>query len=602
MNPRGPRRWPSLLLPALIAPLAFALLYLPSLDFPFAWEDEGAIAGGTMLRPAGQTLAAFGEPLHRLEARGVSARQAYYRPLPVAALSLVDQQLGREPRNFRTLTIAAGALCMAAFGALAGHLFGRVGPALFAALFPALHPVGIETTVWIAGVPATLSALFMIGALASALAATRAGTAHGAAAWGALSAAGLVLALLSKEQAAVTPALLVAALLSLGSGPRRGAAARLVLLQALLVAAYFLALRPSVLGSALTGIPPIGGSLATQWLTAIASWPSQLGWLFAPLRSSTNDTVMIVDSLASLRLALGALLALGSVFAWRWLHRTGAHIAALGLAWIWIAFAPTAGLLPLLHASGERYLFLSSFGVALLLAELGMRWISGAPSPWRRRLATALALLVLVGLAERTRARLPAWSSTQALFEIDLARAPNFREAYFILGMKDAEAGRFAEASERIAPLLSNDPRFQGSAGYLNWLSLAELACLSSLGRQDFAGVLALEARWQREFPALARAPSFRVCAAQAREGLGRTAEALASYLSVANELGAAAPTGLYIVIARDLASLGRSEEARPWLARARAAAPTDPAVLGQLHAVESAIESAAGLAPPAAR
>jgi hypothetical protein len=589
MNPRGSRRWPSLLIPALIAPLAFVLLYLPSLDFPFVWEDEGAIAAGTMLRPDGQTLEAFGEPLHRLETRGASARQAYYRPLPVVALSLVDQQLGREPRNFRALTIAAGALCMAAFGAFAGHLLGRAGPALFAALFAALHPVGIETTVWIAGLPATVSALFMIGSLAFGLAATRPATTR-AALWGALSAVSLALGLLSKEQAAVTPALLVAALLSLGSGPRRGAAARLVVLQTLLVAGYFLALRPAVLGSVLTGVTPIGGSLSTQWLTAIADWPRQLGWLFAPLRSSTNDTVMIVDSLASARLALGALLALGSAFAWWWLRRAGARIAALGLAWIWIAFAPTAGLLPLLHASGERYLFLSSFGAALLLAELGMRWLPGPPPAWRRRLAPGLALLLLLGLAERTRARLPDWSSTETLFQTDLARAPNFREAYFILGVKDAEAGRFAEASQRIAPLLSNDPRFQGSAGYLNWLSLAELACLSSLGRQDFAGVLALEARWQREFPALARAPSFRVCAAQARDGLGRTAEALESYLSVANELGAAAPTGLYIVIARNLVALDRGEEAAPWLARARAAAPTDPAVLGQLQAIESAL------------
>ena len=344
MNPSASRRWLALLLPALIAPLAFAVLYAPCLDFPFVWEDEGAIAAGSMLRPAGQTLAAFREPLHRIGERGDSARQAYYRPLPVVALSLVDQQLGREPRHFRALTIAAGALCAAAFGLFAGHLFGRLGPALFAALFAALHPVGIETTVWIAGVPATLSALFMIGSLAFGLAATRAASSRAAAGWGALSAASLVLALLSKEQAAVTPVLLLAALLSLGAGPRRAAASGLLLVQALLVAVYFLALRPAVLGSALTGVPPIGGSMATQLLTAIASWPRQLGWLFAPIRSSTSDTVMIVSSLASPRFALGLLLALGSVFAWWWLRRAGARIAALGLAWIWIAFAPTAGL------------------------------------------------------------------------------------------------------------------------------------------------------------------------------------------------------------------------------------------------------------------
>ena len=300
----------------------------------------------------------------------------------------------------------------------------------------------------------------------------------------------------------------------------------------------------------------------------------------------------IVDSLASPWLALGAALALGSLLAWWRLRRAGAGIAALGLAWIWIAFAPTSGLLPLLHASGERYLFLSSFGAALLLAGLGTRWLADAPAPWRRSPASllVLALLVLGVLAERTRARLPAWSSTETLFKSDLARDPAHREAYFMLGVKAAEAGRFAEASEKIAPLLANDARFQGSAGYLNWLSLAELACLSSLGRQDFEGVLALEARWQREFPALTRAPSFRVCAAQAREGLGRTAEALESYLAVAGELGAAAPTGLYLVIARDLASLGRGEEARPWLARARASAPRDAGVLGQVQAIESTL------------
>ena len=588
---RASRPWLAILLPALIAPLAFAALYLPSLDYPFVWEDEGAIGAGTLLRPEGETLAAFGEPLHRIEHRGASVRQAYYRPLPVMALSLIDQQLGREPRHFRALTIAVGALCMAAFGGFAGFLFGRAVPALFAALFAALHPVGIETTVWIAGVPATLSALFMIGALAFALAATRATNSRAAKAWGALSALSLVLGLLSKEQAAVTPALLVATLLSLGNGRRRGDAVVLVLLQVLLVGAYFFALRPAVLGSAFTGLPPIGGSIATQIFTAVANWPSQLGWLFAPLHSSTSDTVKIVDSLASPRLALGVALALGSVVAWWWLRGAGARIAALGLAWIWIAFAPTAGLLPLLHASGERYLFLSSFGAALLLAALGMRWLSGAPPAGRRNLALALALLMLVGLAQRTRARLPAWTSTQTLFETDLAREPAYREAYFMLGVNAAEKGRFAEASQRIAPLLSNDPRFQGTAGYLNWLSLSELACLASLGRQDFEGVLALEKRWQREFPALTRAPSFRICAAQAREGLGRTAEALESYLAVAGELGATAPTGLYVVIARDLALLGRGEEARPWLARARAAAPADATLLGQVQAIESTLD-----------
>jgi tetratricopeptide (TPR) repeat protein len=202
--------------------------------------------------------------------------------------------------------------------------------------------------------------------------------------------------------------------------------------------------------------------------------------------------------------------------------------------------------------------------------------------------APLLALLVLAGLAERTHARLPAWSSTQKLFELDLARDPAYREAYFVLGSEAFRAGRFAEAGDRIAPLLAMDARFDASAGYLNWLSLAELACLTGLGRQDFAGILDLETRWLRDFPALARAPTVRICAAQARDGLGRTAQALEGYLSVANELGAGTPPPLFLAIARDLAVLGRRAEALEWLARARAGA--DAALLGPLQALETAL------------
>jgi tetratricopeptide (TPR) repeat protein len=201
--------------------------------------------------------------------------------------------------------------------------------------------------------------------------------------------------------------------------------------------------------------------------------------------------------------------------------------------------------------------------------------------------------LALALLAQRTHARIPSWSSTQTLFETDLAGDPAYREAYFVLGARAFQAGRYAEASDLIAPLLAQDARFEGTAGYLNWLSVAELACLAGLGRQDFAGVLDLEARWLREFPALARAPTVRICAAQARDGLGRTAQALAVYLEVANELGATAPPGLLLAIARDLALLDRRDEARSWLARARTAARADAALLAQLHALESALAPA---------
>jgi len=564
-------RW----LPPLIAALAWLALYAPSLDYPFAWTDEHAIGGaGTLLRPAGETLSAFAEPLHRIPHRGSAARQSYYRPLPVVLLSLVDQRWGRDPRAFRSLSLGCGALCIAAFGLFAGGLFGRVGPALFASLFVALHPVGIEATVWIAGMPASLCALFVLTALACALRCVRAAHARSAAGWGLLSAAALALGLLSKERAAVEPVLLLAAWLCLGA-ERRARAGALGLAHAALVALYFLALRPAVLGSALGALPPIGGDPTTHVRTAIASWPGSIAWLFAPLHSSTSDAVHLARSFGDPGLWLGALIALGSALGCWALRRAGARIATLGLAWIWIAFAPTSGLLPLLHASGERYLYLSAFGAALLLADLGAR--SAARSPRLRLAVLAAAVLLLAGLAERSWARLPAWRSTRTLFEGDVARDPAYREAYFVLALEAFEAGRFAEAEEWITPLLVRDGRFDGTASYLNWLSLAELACQNRLATRDFEAILALDEHWSRGFPTLARAPSFRICVAHAHDGLGDPASALGSYLEAARELGDAGPAPLPLWIARELVRLDRPEEARRWLERAGRAG--DPVV-----------------------
>jgi hypothetical protein len=588
---RARTRRAALLLPALLAPVAWVLLYLPSLDYPFVWEDEGALGAGTLLRPAGETWAAFREPLHRLGERGGPATQTYYRPLPVAILSLVDQRFGREPRAFRLVAIAAGAACAAGFGLFAGWLLGRTGPALFAALFLALHPVGIETTVWIAGMPETLCTLLVLAALASALRCAAAPGAGAAAAWGALSLAALALGLLSKERAVVVPALWLVAWLSLRA-PRPRRAAALLLAQALVVIAYVGWLRPAVLGSAFASLLPIGGSAATQVLTALASWPSRIAWLFAPLRSSTSDAVRVAASLADPCVVAGALLSLGSVVGWWALRRSRAAVAALGLAWIWIAFAPTAGLVPMLHASGERYLFLSALGAALLLAGAGARWLPAGGPAWSRALVAAAAALALLGLAERTRARLPDWRSTRALFEADLAADPRYREAYFVLAVEALQRGRPHEAEARLAPLLEDDARFAGSASYLNWLSVADAACRTKLARGDFQGILALAARWRRSFAALADSPAFRLCAGQAEEALGRPERAVEEYLAVAGALGDATPPALYAVLARHFAAHGKPAEARAWLARAQQFGRSDPALARELREIARSLEA----------
>jgi hypothetical protein len=355
------------------------------------------------------------------------------------------------------------------------------------------------------------------------------------------------------------------------------------------VALYLFVLRPAVLGSVTAGHAPIGGSAATQVLTALAAWPERLSWLFLPLHSSTSDAVRIVTSAFDAWAWLGAGLLLASLGAFAWLWRARRGVAAFGLAWIWIAWLPTSGLVPMLHAGGERYLHLSSFGAALLLAGLFAGPAAPARAPaWRGPLALGLALAALALLAQRTHARISDWSSTRTLFERDVARDPTFREAYFLLGAERFAAGDHAGAERWLAPLLGGDARFAGTSSYLNWLALSELVCANELAQDDPEGALRLEAWLAQHIPAASAAATLRLCFARARAAAGRSEEALGLYLALARELGPTAPAGLPLWIAQAYEQLGRPRVALRWLAQARAAAGDDPALRREIQALDA--------------
>jgi tetratricopeptide (TPR) repeat protein len=231
----------------------------------------------------------------------------------------------------------------------------------------------------------------------------------------------------------------------------------------------------------------------------------------------------------------------------------------LGLAWIWIAYAPTAGLVPMLHANGERYLFLSAFGASLIVADLVtafVRRIGLAPG-------LALAATLIAFLAQRTSARIPEWESDLTLFQHEIAREPAYREGYFLVAAELFARGRFAEASLHLHTLLSEGPEFEGTASYSNPLSVHELACSTDLALGRYDAVLALEPELQRTHPTVARAASVRARIGQAHSALGHTRQALDLYRGVAEALGAETPPKLYVMIARSHLHLGEVDEAR---------------------------------------
>ncbi|MGH0031203.1 MAG: hypothetical protein ACQGVC_15515 [Myxococcota bacterium] len=510
------------LLPALL----FVALHGPALDYDLVWTDEPELVQGTILRPPGRIASAFAEPLHAIDdpAARVFA-QPYYRPLQVVTASLLASRVGREPRVFRSVSLALGAATAALFSGLVLALLRRPGAALFAGAVWAAHPAGLEIYVWVGGLSAALAFLFVVASVGCGVGVLLHPRRRPRHVFGALSLVFLGLGLLSKENAAVVPGLQLAATLGLlararaAGDPWRGHLAPALGwlgAQAALVAAYLFLLRPAVLGTALPGSEPIGGSLATQWASSLALWPELFAWLVLPLSSTTSDVVRVVDSPTDPLAWLGGLLLLGSAVGFVALLRRGHGVAAFGLAWIWIAFLPTSGLAPLLHARAERNLFLPLFGAVLLLAC--------AAAPLRARLPApalvALALLAVVGLAERTWARQPDWRSSRALFERDVAREPRYREGRMNLVLAYVKAGELDRAKQQVDALLGLR-RPQGWTSYALEANLLEMACrVNRAVGADADTVRAVEAL--PPAGGLQRMPGFRECLAESLAAVGR--------------------------------------------------------------------------------
>ncbi len=570
-----------------------ALLYARARNYELVWMDETEIGEGAILLAPGESwTAAFTRPLHR--GAGVNP---YYRPLQIIVATAIHRVVGPAPTLYRVVLLAFAVATCTVFGALAWFLLDSLPLALLAVALAAAHPAMIESWVWISGLGEAMAACFALVSVAlGVLALGRSGRSR--LAWGALSTGLLVLALLSKEKAVVAPVLLAMTWLA-GAlrnatprevlGDRSALRAVLVLVgaQVAIVVSYVIAWRPLMLGRALAAASPIGGDRVTHLLSAVAAWPESMLWLVAPLHSSASDTVAIVRSLGDAHVWLGLLLPLATLAAAVACTLRGRPVAALGLAWIWVAFLPTANLFPQIHAHAERYLFLSVFGAALVAVDL-LNALASRVAPRRNvALAAAIGALFAFGLAQRTWVRTPEWRSTEVLFRADVARDPTYREGRFHLARAFVLQQRNGEAAAELAALHEMGPERSGRWGYVNDVGVRELACAAEVGLGRRAEVIASFRALERNGSSAAEDPALRSCVAQALEGLGQTEQAAELYQRVVDSLGGDPPAEIALALARTQAQLGRRVEAQQWLERARRDGPRTPAFDFQLRQVE---------------
>jgi len=403
-------------------------------DFLVNWDDPGYVTKNEAIRsfsPA-NLKAAFG-----------SFYVGNYAPLQIVSYMVDHAIWGMKPAGFIFANIFYHLLSGVLFYALLRRFSFSAAGALFASLLFLVHPVQVESVVWISQRKNVLAMVFYLLSVHCYLNWARRGEGGGVAYISSLAA--FAAALLVKSVAVILPLTL---LLHDHCFPRerrpgKSFADKIPYLLAALAIGYLALLSQSAEydGGGRTGYH--GGSpwatiltMLPVYLTYIRMifWPAGLSVVYAPPVRTTVDLEVVGAALVLLLLAAGAFR----------LYRKNRALFFWAAA-IPVGFLPVSQIVPLVTLMNDRYLYFPMIGVAACGGYLLDRLLLESPAGRRRMVTAACAVLVaLCGFASLQRARV--WQNSLRLWEDGTVRQPASAVAWFMLGEVRAKGGDVAAA------------------------------------------------------------------------------------------------------------------------------------------------------------
>jgi protein O-mannosyl-transferase len=534
---------------AFLAALAGCVVFAPTLNYQFVWDDRATVLGNRAIRSLANAPLFFTG--HAFTGASADLRDIkvieYYRPVWVLSLAVNHAVWGERPLGYHLSNVLLHALASGLTAWLVFELGAGAAAAALAGLLFAVHPVHAEAVAWVSARNELLLTAFLLLAFIAYLRLRRGAGPH----VGAACLAFFALALLSKETAVVFPALVALYEWAEGRGQSPRAqrplgGARKIGEGASQVRArsrnapdggleHHNPLARTWFGG---GIPNLPSTTRYAWALALAA----LGGAFLLLRSRLVTPLPVHDPLA-VRLATAPGLVLANLrllfipLGLRVLHAfepvtlpaaallPAALLVGLlallplafrrdvmlgfGLGWILIGLIPVSGLPALLQPTplAERYLYLPSVGWAIAIGSLVAR--ARPPAPARA------AALVLAGVfAALAVAHLLPWRDDLTLATRMCRDAPRSALAHSSLGLATYRLGRWPEAAREFTLAAELEPSDPWSHYYLG----ASLRRAGSLEPAEHALGDAI-ARGMRYAPA-------HLDLAETLESLGRLAEA----------------------------------------------------------------------------
>lgn len=440
-----------------------ALCYANTVGGEFVFDDLKLIVNNDIVKDPGRIGELFVGNLWGLLGRDSN----YYRPLPPLVFMALHAAFGMRPEPFHAVNIllhaGASTLLLLTIRALlegAGVARARAAwPAFGAALLFAVHPVHTEAVAWISGVMDVSCTFFSLTAIYLYISAD---THPRRPLRMALSCASLLLALFSKEPAAVVPLVLVACdVLFRRESLRPAASAVRRWGPAFAVLAGYLGLRAYALG----GLAPMTHVEGHSTAEVLLTWPRLLALylekLLLPVGLNVVHHVEPVASAASGGF-LFAILTIAAAAVVAWTAVRAGRLAALGVAVFVLTLAPSLYLpalgQDLAKAFAERYLYFPSAGAAMLLAA-GLAGLATRAPALSRTVAVGVGV-VAVAFATMTVSRNGVWRNSVTLWSDAVAKSPKLGMAHEGLGLalirrgQQEEGRRELQAAARLSPEL----------------------------------------------------------------------------------------------------------------------------------------------------
>lgn len=422
-----------------------------ALSSGFVFDDVHLIVKNERLEAPNGVWAGFTGDYYTTGAVGATGEiraLGYYRPLAVLSTWLDYQIWERRAFGYHLTNLILHVLTVLGLFVLLRHLTTGTLVPLTAALLFAVHPAHVETVTFVSGRVDVLAAAFSVGAL---VALVRSWSGRAGKAWWALSLLLFFAALLSKEMAVTLPAA-VFLLVALKHPNRSVERALRATLPFIGVALLYVVIRRIALGAlAPEGQSPVAG-IPLLSRVAVAAWEYLKLLVWPPYRFNVEPHVPFptgIDAAVLLRLLLPAALAGAAVLAFRRRHVT----TAFGLSWALLALVPVLHFIPVETAIGERYLYIPSLGMVIVIASvltaigtrLGGRIVAGA-------LAGLLTVAYAANTVERNR-----FFEDNLTFWTAKAELDPTAESWSALGIELALDGRSVEAADAYQRALAID-------------------------------------------------------------------------------------------------------------------------------------------------